>query len=68
MGLHAWVEYIDSRTGVWMVADPTAGFVLPRDEAYSKRYIEVKDVKHQVFVWPKGTSLIQRILKYMTAN
>jgi len=67
-GRHAWVEYIDSRTGEWMVADPTNGHVLPRDEAYKTIYVNVQNVEHQVFVWPEGTSIIQRIFKYMTAN
>ena len=67
-GRHAWVEYIDTKTNMWMVADPTSGFVLPRDEAYSDKYLGVKNVKHEVFVWPKQTPNIQRLLKYITAN
>lgn len=67
-GRHAWVEFIDSETNQWMVADPTVGFVLPRDVAYSTKYVNVKNVEHQVFVWPESTPLWQRILKKITAN
>ncbi|EKE04985.1 MAG: hypothetical protein ACD_19C00426G0007 [uncultured bacterium] len=66
-GRHAWVEYLDTKTGNWMVADPTVGFVLPRDEAYQNKYLNVKNVEHQVFVWPEGTPLWQKLLKRITA-
>jgi transglutaminase-like putative cysteine protease len=67
-GRHAWVEYIDTKTGEWMVADPTNGHVLLRDEAYRTIYVNVQNVEHEVFVWPEGTPWWQRITKKMTAN
>ena len=63
-GRHAWVEYIDTKTGQWMVADPTNGFVTTRDKAYTFNYGGVKDnVERQVFVWPKGVGFWDRIFK-----
>ncbi|MDP2683445.1 MAG: transglutaminase domain-containing protein, partial [bacterium] len=68
IGRHAWVEYIDTKSGQWMVADPTAGFVLPRDEVYKNKYKGAYNVKHEIFVWPEGTPLWQRLTKKITAN
>ncbi len=62
-GRHAWVEYIDSKTGQWMVADPTQGFVMNRDQAYSQKYITVENVKREVFVWPTDTPLWRKVSK-----
>ncbi len=63
---HAWIEYIDTITGEWMVADPTNGFVLPRSQAYAQEYLEVTDISQYIYVWPQGTPITQRLLKKVT--
>lgn len=67
-GKHAWVEYIDTKTNEWMVADPTNGFITTREDAYKNMFAGVSEVERDVFIWPEGTSLIQRLTKKITAN
>lgn len=52
-GRHAWVEFMDLKTGQWMVSDPVAGVVMPRDEAYQSLYGGVSDLTQHQFVKPK---------------
>ncbi len=66
-GRHAWIEFIDTRTGQWMVADPTHDFVLPREQAYRERYVTVDEIQRDVFVWPEQTSWWDRLTKNVKA-
>jgi len=54
---HAWVEYIDSVTGLRMVADATlgeegSGAVMVAEKAYRELYHGVEGIKRFVFVKP----------------